>query len=156
MLSLDSTDLHILKLLQEDAKMTMKEIAGKMDLTITPVYERIRSMEREGVVKKYMAIVDLEKLGFEFMVFCEVSLKSHSLDFIREFTRAIENVNEVVECYHIAGPYDYLLKVIVKTMDDYQHFVLSRLSTLNNIGKVQSMFVLKEVIEPRVEMLLKD
>ena len=153
---LDTLDLQILKLLQHDGKMTMKEIASQLQITISPVFERIRKMEQEAVIKKYMAMVDLEKLGFEFIVFCEVSLKSHSLKFIEEFTQSIEKVNEVVECYHVAGPYDYLLKVIVKSMDGYQHFVLSKLSTVNNIGKVQSMFVLKEVIEPRTEALLVD
>ncbi len=150
----DNTDLKILSLLQEDGKMTMKEVASRLDITITPVYERIRRMEDDGIIQQYRAIVDMEKLGFEFMVFCEVSLLSHSLEYIMEFTHAIEEVKEVVECYHIAGPYDYLLKVIVKTMDDYQHFVLSRLSTLNNIGKVQSMFVLNQVLEPRMEKLI--
>ena len=144
-MTLDLIDLKILDCLQQDGKMTIKEIAAQLDLTLTPVYERIKKLEHDEVIKKYIAIVDKQKLGYELTVFCEVSLKSHSLQFINEFNAAIRNVSDVIECYHIAGPYDYLLKVIVKNMDEYQHFVLNSLSRVDNIGKVQSMFVLKEV-----------
>ena len=153
---LDDIDLRILSLLQRDGKMTIKEVASQLSLTMTPVYERIRKMEREGVIRKYMALLDRKKLGYEMLVFCEVSLKSHSIEYIQQFTESIAVVHEVVECYHIAGRYDFLLKVVVKTMDDYQKFVLTRLSSLDNIGRVQSLFVLREVFQPRPELAMTD
>lgn len=143
--TLDSTDRSILKLLQQDAKLTNKEIAAKLNLTTTPVFERIKKLEREGYIDKYVALVDRKKVDLSMMVFCNVSLKEHATEFLNRFENDVQSLAEVVECYHIAGMFDYLLKVVVKDMDTYQDFVANKLAGLNNIRKVQSAFVMSEI-----------
>jgi DNA-binding Lrp family transcriptional regulator len=134
-----------LKLLQQDAKLTNKEIAAKLNLTTTPVFERIKKLEREGYIDKYVALVDRKKVDLSMMVFCNVSLKEHATEFLNRFENDVQSLAEVVECYHIAGMFDYLLKVVVKDMDTYQDFVANKLAGLNNIRKVQSAFVMSEI-----------
>lgn len=143
--TLDPTDKSILKLLQQDAKLTNKEIAAKLNLTTTPVFERIKKLEREGYIDKYVALVDRKKVDLSMMVFCNVSLKEHATEFLNRFENDVQSLAEVVECYHIAGMFDYLLKVVVKDMDTYQDFVANKLAGLNNIRKVQSAFVMSEI-----------
>ena len=145
MKNLDSIDLRILNLLQQDAKFTIKEIAGQLGMTTTPVYERIRRMEEEGFIKGYVALVDKQKLDFHILAFCNVSLHRHHRDLLDIFEREIKSLPEVVECYHIAGTFDYLLKVIVRDMQAYQDFMVNKLATLENIGNAQSVFVMSEV-----------
>ncbi len=142
---LDPIDLHILDLLQKDAKVTNKEIASKMSMTTTPVYERIKKLEEAGYIRQYVALVDKAKLGFGLMAFCNVSLKEHSSDYIKVFEKEILSLDEVVECHHIAGSFDYLLKVIAKDMVSYQDFIVNKLASLENIGNVISSFVMTEV-----------
>ncbi|MBK8655967.1 MAG: Lrp/AsnC family transcriptional regulator [Haliscomenobacter sp.] len=145
MKNLDSIDYRILNLLQNDAKSTIKEIAGQLGMTTTPVYERIRRMEEEGFIQRYVALVDKEKLDFHIIAFCNVSLKEHHRPLLEFFEKEARKLPEVVECYHIAGTFDYLLKVIVKDMAAYQDFMVNKLATLDNIGHVQSVFVMSEV-----------
>lgn len=145
MISLDATDLRILQLLQEDAKITTKEIAAQLGMTTTPVFERIKRMEREGFIKNYVALLDKTKVGLGLVAFTNVSLKEHFTDFLMRFEEAVRLLPEVMECYHIAGHYDYLLKVVVKDMPAYQHFVAKKLAGFENIGRVQSSFVMTEV-----------
>lgn len=145
MYTLDQVDLGILRLLQKNSKLAIKEVAAELGLTITPVYERIRRLEREGFIKQYSAILSKEKLGLNLIAFCNVSIKEHATPFIKLFEREVLSLEEVLECYHIAGGFDYLLKIIVKDMDEYHRFVVEKLATLENIGHVQSSFVMKEI-----------
>ena len=142
---IDEIDSKILTLLQKDGKMTFKEIANELDLTTTPVYERIKKMEKNGVIQSYKAIVDRRKLGLQLLVFCNVSLKEHQASFLENFENDIVNFPEVISCYHIAGMYDYLIQLTVKDMDDYQVFISKKIANINNIAKVQSSFVMTEV-----------
>ncbi len=142
---LDATDLRILHLLQEDAKMTTKEIAAQLGMTTTPIFERIKRMEREGFIRNYVALLDKNRVGLSLVAFTNVSLKEHFTEFLTRFEEAVSSLPEVNECYHIAGSYDYLLKVVVKDMAAYQHFVAKKLAALENIGRVQSSFVMTEV-----------
>ena len=142
---LDPTDLRILDLLQKDAKFTNKEIASKLGMTITPVYERIKKLEENGYISKYVALVDREKLGYHLVAFCNVSLKEHSSKYLSVFEREIHSIDEVIECYHIAGLYDYLLKVLARDMGSYQNFIVNKLAKLDNIGNVQSSFIMTEI-----------
>lgn len=144
-ISLDETDKKLLALLQKNAKMTTKQLAHHLNLTTTPVFERIKRLEKTGVIKKYVAIINKEKIGKELVAFCNVSLKQHSHDFIREFESEITKLPEVLECHHIAGMFDYTLKVITKNMDTYRHFIYNKLASLDNIGNVQSSFVMREI-----------
>lgn len=141
----DAIDTDILKMLQEDAHITNREISLKLHLTTTPVHERIKRMEKEGYIKKYVAILDKEKLDRGLTVFCNVSLKQHTKENGKKFVSEIQSLPEVVECYNIAGDYDFLLKILVKDMPAYQKFVLGGLGSLKSVGSVKSIFVMGEI-----------
>lgn len=142
---MDKIDRELLRALQENAKLTNKELAGMLGLTITPVHERIKKLEREGYISHYSAIVNPHKVDLALQVFCSVSLKDHQKEFIEQFERDVVALEEVIECYHIGGRFDYLLKVIVKDMETYRSFVSLKLAELDNIGNVQSSFVMSEI-----------
>ena len=142
---IDPTDKSILALLQNDGKITFKEIASQLNLTTTPVYERIKRLEREGYIKSYKAILDRKKIGLNLLVFCNISLKEHQASYLAQFEKDIKEFNEVIACYHIAGMYDYLIKISVEDMDVYQHFIANKLANIKNIARVQSSFVMTEV-----------
>lgn len=143
----DIYDIAILQEVQKNAKITVKELSEKINLSPTPTFERLKKLEREGYITGYHAKLDIKKLGLSLMVMCNVSLKIHQKDFIEKFQEEIIRFDEVKECYHIAGMYDYLLKIIVKDMDAYQQFVSKKLASLDNIGNVQSSFVMIELKE---------
>jgi len=142
---LDATDKKLIMLLQKDAKMTTKQLAHHLNLSNTPVFERIKRLERNGVIEKYVAIINKEKVGKELVAFCNVSLKEHSHDIIRDFEKSISELPEVLECHHIAGMFDYTLKVVTEDMETYHHFVYNKLASVNNVGNVQSSFVMREI-----------
>lgn len=142
---MDGIDRKLISLLQQNGKLTMKELSAELGLSITPIYERLRRIEREGLITGYHASVDHKKAGFGFAVFSSVTLESHKSEFLREFEREIIKFPQVLECYHLAGSFDFLLKVLVKDMDDYATFVNKKLAKLNNIRLVQSMMVLKNI-----------
>lgn len=142
MVNLDLTDKKILNLLQQNSKANIKEIALKIGLTQTPTYERIKRLEKTGVIKNYIAVLDKEKVGFTIEVFCQVTLMVHSKEMITRFENAINKIDEVMECFHVAGNYDYLLKIIVKDMNSYQAFLKNKLSVLDSVANVQSTFVM--------------
>ncbi|MBN8838218.1 MAG: Lrp/AsnC family transcriptional regulator [Sphingobacteriia bacterium] len=139
---LDEIDLSILKLLQQDAKITVKEIAEAVHLSTTPVHERIKRMERNGVIKQYATLVDHTKVKKGLMVICYVSLKEHSKNAGTKFIKHIMSLPEVIECYNISGEYDFMLKVLEENMDTYYDFHVNKLSQSENIGHVQSVFVM--------------
>ena len=144
MLKLDAVDIKILEVLQGDARITTKALADQLNLSTTPVFERVKRLEREGLIKKYVALVDNKKLGLRLIAFISISLTKHSRSYLEKFVKEVEQYPEVMECYHIAGNYDFLLKVVVRSMEVYETFVLTKLSTIANLGQVQSSFVLSE------------
>jgi DNA-binding Lrp family transcriptional regulator len=139
---LDKKDLEILKYLQQNARMTVREIAEKVHLSTTPVHERIRRMEESGVITQYVTLVNAAKIGKGLMVICYVSLKQHSKNAGAKFIRSIMEMNEVLECLTISGEFDFMLKVITENMDAYYDFHVNRLSEIENVGNVQSVFVM--------------
>jgi len=141
-IKLDSKDEAILKLLQQNARITVKEISDKIHLSTTPVYERIKRMEAAGVIKQYATLVDHAKVKKGLMVICYVSLKQHNKTAGAKFIKAINEMNEVIECYNISGEFDFMLKVVVENMDAYYDFHVNKLSEVENIGNVQSTFVM--------------
>jgi Lrp/AsnC family transcriptional regulator, leucine-responsive regulatory protein len=145
MIKLDETDKEILKHLQQDAKLTTKELAGRLNLSATPVYERIKRLENEKAIKKYVAIVDREKLGLDLMVLCNIKLKEHAKEAGSKFVKAITIMPEVVEVLNISGDYDFQIKVVVTDMREYQSFIMNKLASLENIGSTQSIFVMGEI-----------
>ena len=142
---IDETDLQILKTLQKNAKLTTKELADAVHLTPTPVFERQKRLERQGYIKKYVAILDPEKLGLGLMVFCKVKLKQINHEIADAFTRRIMRIPEVTECYNTSGAYDYLLKVRARDMKQYQEFVLTKLGDIESVNSIESTFVMAEV-----------
>jgi DNA-binding Lrp family transcriptional regulator len=141
-ISLDKTDLAILRILQENARATVREIAEKVLLSTTPVHERIKRMEQEGVIKQYATLVDHAKVKKGLMVICYVSLKEHSKTAGLKFIKSINALNEVIECYNISGEFDFMLKVVEENMDSYYDFHVNRLSLIENMGNIQSVFVM--------------
>ncbi len=139
---LDKMDLAILKLLQENARITVKEISAKIHLSTTPVHERIKWLEETGVIKQYATLVDHSKVKKGLMVICYVSLKEHSKNAGVKFIKTINSLNEVIECYNISGQFDFMLKVVEENMDSYYDFHVNRLSQIENVGNVQSVFVM--------------
>jgi DNA-binding Lrp family transcriptional regulator len=144
-MSPDETDLQILKLLQKDAKMTVKQLSEKLHLTPTPIFERIKKLEKHGFISSYQAILDRQLLGLTMLVFCNVTLQEHQAERLTQFESDVQKLPEVLACYHIGGQDDYLLKVCVKNMGAYHLFVSKTLASLKNIGKVHSSFVMSEV-----------
>ena len=144
-MDLDKTDARILELLQNDALLTYKEVADKLGKTVTPVYERIRRLREEGYIMRYCALVDRNKIGKSLVAYTNVQLKQHAESILLNFEKTIVKFEEVMECYHMTGVYDYLLKVVVADMAAYQHFIVSKLARLPDIGTVQSSFVMTEV-----------
>lgn len=143
--TLDKTDLQILRIMQANAKLTTKELAAQVNLSTTPVFERLKKLETEGYIKKYTAILDAEKLNCGFMVFCSVKLKRLNRDIAAEFTRIIQDIPQVSECYNISGEYDYLLKIHAPNMKYYQEFILNVLGTIDSLGSLTSTFVMAEI-----------
>ena len=139
---LDETDISILRLLQQNARMTVKELAEKVHLSPTPVHERVRRMERSGVIKQYVALLDAAKVGKSLMVICYVSLQQHNKDAGGRFIQAILEMEEVLECLTISGQFDFMLKVVTADMDAYYNFHVNKLSAMDNVGNVQSAFVM--------------
>lgn len=142
---LDATDIQILHLLQHDARLTNKEIADKLGKTTTPVFERIKRLEKEGFIQRYVAVLDKHKIDKPLVAFTNVQLKEHAHDMLKDFEKTIVAFDEVMECYHMTGMYDYMLKIVVKDMHEYQDFIVNKLARIPNIGTVQSGFVMTEI-----------
>ena len=143
--TLDETDIKILRCLQQNARLTIKEIAHEVMLSSTPVFERIKRMEREGFIKRYVTVLDAEKLHKGFVVFCQVKLSTINKKYAEEFCDTIRQIPEVTECYNISGKYDYLLKVHAPGMKYYQEFILNVLGQIPMLGSLESTFVMEEV-----------
>lgn len=142
---LDEIDLRLLRLLQKDASLTHKQLAANLGLTTTPIFERVKRLEREGIIESYVAIINAEKLQKGLLAICEISLNQHSKKFLEEFEKSISPFEEVVGLFHMSGGFDYLLQIRVKDMNEYMEFTYDKLAKLENIGKVQSSFVLRNI-----------
>jgi DNA-binding Lrp family transcriptional regulator len=154
MLKLDDTDKQLLALLQHDSKVNIKALAAQLKLTKTPVYDRINRYEKEGIIEKYVAIINAKKVSNAIVVFCFVSLERQKLEEIEAFNKAISDIPEVMECYLLGGSNDFLLKVVVKDLEAYHHFSSGKLAALPNIAQIKSTFVLNEVKRSTVYPIL--
>lgn len=143
--TLDKTDLQMLRVLQADARITVKDLALKVHLSPTPVFERLHRLENEGIIKRYTAVVDAAKLGRGFLVFCSVRLRRMGKDIAHDFVNRIKGIPEVAECYNISGDFDYLLKIYAPDMQYYNDFLINTLGTIESLGSVQSSFVMSEI-----------
>lgn len=142
---MDEIDKRIVSELQKDGKLKIKELAAKLNMTNSPIFERIKKLETEGIISGYNAHINPNKLGFKLIAYCSVTLENHHKETIEQFVTDVKDLPEILECYHIAGLFDYLLKIVVKDMGDYQFFVTQKLAILNNIARVQSSFVMTEI-----------
>lgn len=142
---LDEVDIAILRALKADGRLTVRELAAKVHRSPTPVFERMRRLENEGVIKSYSAIIDMDKLGRGFVVFCNVSLKQINTSIHVEFARMVNEMPEVVECYNVSGTYDYMLKVQVPDMKAYRRFVTDKLGSIDMLDSVHSVFVMESI-----------
>lgn len=143
--TLDRVDLQILRTLQQNSRLTTKELASRVHLSSTPVFERLKRLEREGYIKKYVAVLDASKLNCGFVVFCSVKLRSLNRDIAQQFADRIRDIPEVTECYNISGDYDFLLKIHAPDMKYYQQFVLNVLGTIESLGSLMSTFVMDQI-----------
>lgn len=144
-MTLDSIDKKLLKLLQTDSKKTTKELSLKLNLSVTAVYERIKKLEREGIIDKYVALLNKSKVEKGFVVFCHLKLIQHTKEFLTKFESEVVKLNEILECHHVSGDYDYILKIVVKDMEAYREFLVTKLTTLQHIGSTHSIFMISEV-----------
>lgn len=143
--NLDEIDLRLLKILHYNANFTTKQLAEKVNLSASPVFERVKRLERKGYIKKYIAILDAEKLHQGFIVFCNIKLKKHDKSIGNAFVKDIMTIDEIVECYNISGDFDFILKVYARNMKHYQDFVFNKLGSVKSIGSTHSTFVMTEI-----------
>ncbi|WP_133532896.1 Lrp/AsnC family transcriptional regulator [Flavobacterium dankookense] len=144
-MEMDAIDKKLLELLQNDTKKTTAALAVKLNLSVTAVYERIKKLEREGIIDKYVALLNRNKINKGFVVFCHLKLLQHTKEFINQFEKEVVKLDEVLECFHVSGDYDYILKICVKDMEEYREFMVTKLTTLNHIGSTHSTFMIGEV-----------
>ena len=142
---LDAVDMEILRALQKNVRLTTKELAAMVNLSTTPVFERVKRLEQRGYVKGYVAVLDAEKLGRGFVVFCSVKMRRIGREIAEDFARVVRSIPEVTECYNISGSYDYLLKIHAPNMKYYQEFVLNILGNIDHLGSLESTFVMDEI-----------
>jgi len=141
----DETDKKLLHLLHNNSKQNTKALSHKLDLSVTAVYERIKKLENNGIISNYVALVDQQRVEKDFVAFCHVKLVQHSQDYVVKFEREVARLDEVLECYHLSGDYDYLLKVLVKDMNAFREFMVKKLTKIDHIGSTHSMFMINEV-----------
>lgn len=144
-MNFDAIDTKLLKLLQNDAKQTTKQLSSKLNLSVTAVYERIKKLEREGIIEKQVVLLNRNKIKKGFVVFCHLKLMQHTKEFIAQFEKEVVLLNEVIECFHVSGDYDYILKICVENMEEYREFMVTKLTTLQHIGSTHSTFMIGEV-----------
>lgn len=153
---LDNTDRRILSILQKDSDRTTKSIAEALGMTTSPIFERIKKLEKEGYIKKYVAILDNKKIGLKLTVFIGITLQGHTRSYLEKFVKSINEFPEVMECHRVSGSFDYLLKLVVADIEAYESFIISKLTLLPYLGNVQSLISLstgKETNEIDLEWL---
>ncbi|MFY0630500.1 MAG: Lrp/AsnC family transcriptional regulator [Flavobacteriaceae bacterium] len=144
-MKLDAIDKKLINLLQRDSKQTTKQLSLQLNLSVTAVYERIKKLDRENVIKRYVAIIDKNKIDRSFLVFCHIRLEQHTKEYISIFEQKITQLKEVAECFHVSGDYDYILKIYVEDMKAYREFMVNKLTALKHIGSTHSIFTIDEV-----------
>jgi len=144
-MNLDAIDKKILQKLQSNSKITNKKLSSELNLSVTAIFERIKRLERNKVISSYVALVKPAEVDKSFMVFCQIKLVQHSKSYVIKFEEEVAQLEEVLECYHVSGEYDYILKILVKDMEAYREFMLNKLTSLDHIGSTQSTFIISPV-----------
>ncbi|HOP04052.1 MAG TPA: Lrp/AsnC family transcriptional regulator [Tenuifilaceae bacterium] len=141
---IDETDRKILNILQKNSRVTIKELSERLNLSTTPIHERIKKLEKNGYIKNYITLIDPKMVGKGLSVYISVSLKDHAKETVEEFEKQMNRLDEVMECYYISGNFDFLLKIQCSDMDDYHQFITQKFSTIKNITQFYSSFVMLE------------
>ena len=142
---MNAIDLKILDMLQEDSGKTAKEMAAELSLTTTPVYERIKKLEKAGFIKKYVALLNTDLLNKNIIVFMNITIKDHHKEARDKFVQSIEALDEVSEFYHTSGSFDFLAKVRFANIKDYRDFLVNEVAAIRNISDIDSQIVLEEI-----------
>ena len=143
--NLDKTDLKILKILQEDGRITNLQLSTEIGLSPAPTLERVKKLEKSGIIKSYHATLDPSTLGLGIQTLMLVTLSRHVENAIKNFISAVKSIDEVVECYHLTGSSDYLLKIMVKDIAAYENLASNRIASIEGIGHLQSMVILSTI-----------
>jgi len=144
-MKLDPIDKKILQHLQLDSKITNKELSNNLNLSVTAIFERIKRLEKNDVISKYVALINPVGVEKSFMVFCQIKLIQHTKSYMLKFEAEVEKLPEVLECYHVSGEYDYILKILVRDMEAYREFMVTKLTALEHIGSTLSTFIISPV-----------
>lgn len=139
---LDEVDLRILAILQAEGRITNAELASRVELTASSVLQRVRALEKSGLIRSYHALLDAERLGLKIVAFAMISLSLHQEQPIERFRKAVQEIAEIVECYHVSGEFDFLLKIVVRDIRSYEKLVRERLSRIKGIDQIRTSFVL--------------
>jgi len=141
-MKLDAIDYKILKLLQEDSNRTVKSISESLGLSTTPIFERIKKLENENFIDNYVAVLNQNKIGLKQIVFIGITLQGHTRSYLEKFVKEINDFPEVIECHRVSGNFDYLLKLVVKDIEAYEKFIITKLTLIPYLGSVQSLITL--------------
>lgn len=144
---LDKLDYKILNILQDDNTIAIKDLAERIGLSFTPTYERVKSLKNNGIIKKYVAIVDREKVGYELVAYCNVTIKNKSVEILRDFEEKLNKCPEIVEVVSVSGVYDYMIKIVTKNIKEYNDFIEKTFTNYPHIGDYHSSIVLCTVKE---------
>ena len=139
---LDEVDIQLLSLLQEDGRITNADLAKRVGLSPPSVLQRVRTLEKLGLIREYAALLDYERLGLRITALAMVSLSLHQEQPIERFRKAVQDIPEILECYHVSGEFDFLLKIVVKDIRAYEQLVREKLSRIKGIGQIKTSFVL--------------
>lgn len=150
----DSLDQQLLMYLQENSKIIYKELSDKLQLSSTAIHERIKKLEKSGIISKYVALVNRRLINKELLVFSHIKLQQHSADNIKIFEEEIQNLKEVQSCFHVSGDYDYIVKMSFEHMDEYRDFMVNKLTKINVIGSSHSTFVISDIKDETAYQLL--
>ncbi len=144
-MKLDQKDKKLLNLLQEDSKQTTKSLSLKLNLSVTATYERIKKLEKEKIIRQYTALLDKKKIDKALTVFCNIKLDKHTKEHITLFENEINKLPEVIECFHVSGEFDYILKIYIKDMESYREFMINKITDLKHIGSTHSVFTISDI-----------
>lgn len=144
-MGLDDMDVQVLRELQADGRISNVELARRVNLSPPATHARIKRLQQQGYIKAAVAILDREKLGFDLLCFIQISLQMHQLEQVERFRQAVRQMPEVLECYHLTGEYDYLLKVVIRNRQDLERFVVGNLTPLPGVARIHTSVVFSEV-----------
>jgi Lrp/AsnC family leucine-responsive transcriptional regulator len=144
-MNLDELDRHILHELQSDARIANAELARRLNLSPPAVHARVRRLEEQGYIRGYVALLDRERLGFDMFCFIQISLQLHQIEQVNHFRTTIQQIPEVLECHHVTGEYDYLLKIAVRNRQELERLVMEKLTPIPGVARIHTSLVFSEV-----------